>query len=189
MLGLKGHDLGGVRDAEENIEAVVPLQDPSCGSPRTCSAPDLFLGLTEHPSPPPGTYSPPTPASGFLEELTRGLWWHPGLSLLRLSIFIPPQVLAVPLASGPEYSGHPWNTTAPGSRVQIIWSLHDPDKSPHLPEPHLCTVPLILAPLTLQATEERTQGRCHMNLAAPGTVITLIPLAGLLMASLNPHPL
>lgn len=55
--------------------------------------------------------------------------------------------------------------------------------------PHLCTVPLILAPLTLQATEERTQGRCHVNLAAPGTVIILIPLAGLLMASLNPHAL
>ena len=54
---------------------------------------------------------------------------------------------------------------------------------------HLYTVPLILSPPTLQATEERTRGRCHVNPAAPGTVIILIPLAGLLMASLHPHPL
>ena len=193
MLRLKGHDLGRVRDAEEHIEAVIPLQDPPCGSPKTCSAPDPFLGLTEPPSPSPGTHSPPTPASGFLEELTIGLWGYPGLSFLELSIFIPPQVLAVPLASGPEYSGHPWSTVAPGSWVQIIWSLDDPDKLPHLPEPpttsHLYTVPLILAPPTLQATEERTWGRCPVNLAAPGTVIILIPLAGLLMAPLHPHPL
>lgn len=81
MLRLEGHHLGRVRDVEKHVEALVLLQDPPCGSPRDC--PQHF---------PQEPVALPTPASGFPEKLTRGLWQCWGLPLILHTPSPPPQV-------------------------------------------------------------------------------------------------
>lgn len=135
MLRLKGHHPGRVRDAEEHIEALVLLQDPPCGSPKDCSAPDPFLGVTEAPSCPQEPTAVQTPASGFPEERQEG--FGPGLRLILQATLTPHQVRAAHLPSTPGCSRHPWSVVGPDGPLQITLTLGDPDKSFHLPEPQL----------------------------------------------------
>lgn len=96
MLRLKGDNLGRVRDVEEHVEALVLLEDPPCGAPKDFLVPNPFLAMREALPCPQEPTILQIPASGFPEEVARGLWWCSALHILLHATLAQLPVWAVP---------------------------------------------------------------------------------------------